>query len=314
MTTLSEKTVETKENSRIDAEDVRFCQAIQSAYEQTHAMLVRMAREISDYENKQQKILNDSGIQEARFLFFDVFSTNSVFDRLESLPNSFIHKLADYFTHKYDIYINPEEICADLVPQLPAVPKLYSCYASKDQSDFAELKKKDEQAMAEYIVAVKAYEQRARSLVLSYEDVVEQIFVQIGGTSLQQKAVSELKENARKAAWSESRKMCNYEQKKNVVILPAYTSACRVNWSDRFELSGSSRAIFKALSYFESGSTGAGGAFQELLDSDFFDQVHCINGEKVQQVRCYKNGRIDIKFTGETYAQEFVDQYLGTEA
>ena len=214
MTTLSEKTVETKENSRIDAEDVRFCQAIQSAYEQTHAMLVRMAREISDYENKQQKILNDSGIQEARFLFFDVFSTNSVFDRLESLPNSFIHKLADYFTHKYDIYINPEEICADLVPQLPAVPKLYSCYASKDQSDFAELKKKDEQAMAEYIVAVKAYEQRARSLVLSYEDVVEQIFVQIGGTSLQQKAVSELKENARKAAWSESRKMCNYEQKK----------------------------------------------------------------------------------------------------
>lgn len=44
MTTLSEKTVETKENSRIDAEDVRFCQAVQSSYEQTYAMLVRVAR------------------------------------------------------------------------------------------------------------------------------------------------------------------------------------------------------------------------------------------------------------------------------
>lgn len=143
---------------------------------------------------------------------------------------------------------------------------------------------------------------------------MEQIFVQIGGTSLQQKAVSELKENARKAAWNESRKICNYEQKKNVVILPAYTSACRINWSDRFELSGNARAIFKALSYFESGSTGAGGAFQALLDSDFFDQVHCINGEKVQQVRCYKNGRIDIKFTSESNAREFVEKYLSAAA
>ena len=175
-------------------------------------------------------------------------------------------------------------------------------------------KKKNEQAIEEYKVEKDTYKQKIRSLVLSYEEVVEQIFVQIGGTSLQQKAVSELKENARKAAWSESRKMCNYEQKKNVVILPAYTSACLVNWNDRFELSGGAHAIFKALAYFKSGSTGVSGAFQALLDSGFFDQVHCVNGEKVQQVRCYKNGRIDIKFTGETYAQEFVDQYLGTEA
>lgn len=137
MIALSKESGAIQNDGRIDAEDVRFCQVVQISYEQTHAMLVRVAREISDYGKKRKKFLNDTGIHDAEFLYD--YSVNPVFERLDSLPVSFVYKLAHYFSHKYDVRIEPEKICANLVPQRPKEPKLYSCYVSRERSDFADL-------------------------------------------------------------------------------------------------------------------------------------------------------------------------------
>ena len=34
--------------------------------------------------------------------------------------------------------------------------------------------------------------------------------------------------------------------------------------------------------------------------------------EKLLKIRLFKNGRMDIRFTNESYAREFVSSYLGT--
>lgn len=83
--------------------------------------------------------MNDTGIQDAEFLYD--FSVNPVFERLDSLPDSFVHKLAHYFSHKYDVRIEPEKICANLVPQRPEEPTLYEL-CGRRLSECLELKKR----------------------------------------------------------------------------------------------------------------------------------------------------------------------------
>ena len=33
----------------------------------------------------------------------------------------------------------------------------------------------------------------------------------------------------------------------------------------------------------------------------------------VVMIKCFKNGRVDIRFTSEAYARQFAEEFLGTE-
>ena len=35
--------------------------------------------------------------------------------------------------------------------------------------------------------------------------------------------------------------------------------------------------------------------------------------EKLKSIKCFKNGRVDIRFTSEAYARQFAEEFLGTE-
>ena len=48
----------------------------------------------------------------------------------------------------------------------------------------------------------KEYHKIMREFTLSYEDVVEQIFVQLGGRTFEQRTLDELKEKCHKFAWN----------------------------------------------------------------------------------------------------------------
>ena len=36
-----------------------------------------------------------------------------------------------------------------------------------------------------------------------------------------------------------------------------------------------------------------------------------VNMDKLKSVKCFKNGRVDFRFTSEAYAREFAEEYLG---
>lgn len=47
-----------------------------------------------------------------------------------------------------------------------------------------------------------------------------------------------------------------------------------------------------------------------LLDYEFSPQLIEINSSKVASIKCFKNTRVDIRFTKEQYAREFVEMFL----
>lgn len=50
--------------------------------------------------------------------------------------------------------------------------------------------------------------------------------------------------------------------------------------------------------------------YTRLLDYEFSQQLIEINSSKVASIKCFKNTRVDIRFTKEQYAREFVEMFL----
>ena len=80
------------------------------------------------------------------------------------------------------------------------------------------------------------------------------------------------------------------------------------------QLHDSMKDVVRALAYFELGTQDyLGGGFSELCGYTFEGNSFECGWEKVKQIRCFKNGRVDVKFTSEAYARQFAEEYLGTE-
>ena len=47
-----------------------------------------------------------------------------------------------------------------------------------------------------------------------------------------------------------------------------------------------------------------------LFSYDVVQQLTTIDGPKVSSVKLFKNGRVDARFQSETYAREFVENFL----
>ena len=74
--------------------------------------------------------------------------------------------------------------------------------------------------------------------------------------------------------------------------------------------------ILKALAHFE---TGAFGQYPDGIDDLLSEQLRLWydlwefeDCKKLEKIKLFKNGRMDIRFTNEGYAREFVSSYLGT--
>ncbi len=138
------------------------------------------------------------------------------------------------------------------------------------------------------------------------------------GYSFQDKAVKELKDAAHRAAWNRYRAEKNYAQKKATIKFSNY--ACRFDsfytsiGRTHISLSEGMKKIIYALSHFEYGTvTIIDRHFAALCGYSFEETQFDFELEKTKQIKCFKNGRVDIRFTSEAYARQFVEEYLGTE-
>lgn len=153
-------------------------------------------------------------------------------------------------------------------------------------------------------------------LSLSYTAVLEQIFLQTDGRALYEQALHELKEKCHQAAWISGSGKPLFEQKKSILQLTGY--AC--NFRDRYsgvvwELSDRTKNILRGIAHFETGMFGtAPCSLSRLLGRyDLPDSQHEFpDCEKLQSLRMFKNGRVDIKFASEAHAAQFIEDYLKT--
>lgn len=200
----------------------------------------------------------------------------------------FISELTQHFNEKYSVTISTDAIEEHLIP---AEPDPYRC--DMDTS--------------------KEYHRNLRALSLHYEDVVDQMFIQLDGLSFVERAYQELRIKCYKAAHSYNDKP-SYDSKGDTLRFGGYFCTCDENWGrEDWSLADRMKDVLAGVAYFETNTFGCKPAgFSELLgysavSTSVFQFPDC---QKLIQLRMFKNGRVDLKFKTASIAKEFAETYL----
>lgn len=281
--------VEIKADSRLPEDDLMFCETQQQAYDESR----RAFREICRYWKKalqaQKDLLGTS--RDGSLPYFGSnyrFGITDINRELEKLHSKFISELTGHFNTKYKVTISAEAIEEHLIP---TEPDPYKC--DKDTNN--------------------AYHRTLRALALHYEDVVDQMFIQLDGLSFVERAFQELRTKCHKAAyWSNSN--AGYDRKGDTLRFGGYFCSCDERWGrEEWRLAERMQDIFTAVAHYETNTFGRFPAgFSELLGySDVStSQFQFPTCQKLVHLRMFKNGRVDLKFKTAALAKEFAETYL----
>lgn len=193
--------IEMKADTRISQTDRIFCEAHQAAYDSARTSLPELEFIWNDMLSQQRELLAPAGASSETYLVtYDglKLSDNVIQKQMHSLHPLFICQLASYFSKTYHFSINTNDIVDNLVPQKPT---------NRSADNYTEM--------------VGKYTKDMDELTLCYTDVLEQIFLQIGGRTFFEQALFELKEKCRQAFSNGGSGYSQYEQKKAPYSSPA---------------------------------------------------------------------------------------------
>lgn len=174
---------------------------------------------------------------------------------------------------------------------IPAEPNTYQC--DKDASN--------------------EYHRNLRALSLHYEDVVDQMFIQLDGLSFVERAFQELRTKCSKAAHSYNGKP-RYDSKGDTLRFGGSFCRCDDRWGrEDWSLTDEMKDILTGVAHYETNTFGRFPAgFSELLGySDVSTSLLQFSTcRKLVHLRMFKNGRVDLKFKTAALAKEFAETYL----
>ena len=286
--------VEIKTDSRISEEDRDFCQKHQKAYLEARDALrsiKKQWKELYDAQMALMEQISDSEYTRERYIRIEGLSTSSLKNKIELLPDLFITSLVLYFNDKYHVSVKADEIKKVLLPESP-------------KHDWEKSRSKE-------------YHKKMRELTLCYGDVVEQIFVQLGGRTFEQRALDELKEKCHSFSWSTYNNQAEYEIKNDTIQFTSY--ACHYeSWMSRciWKINDGMKNVLRGLAHFETQQLDylpKDIAFLVGYD-DKCSSSYEFDYEKVKRIRMFKNHRVDVKFASKELAHQFAEQYLGLVA
>lgn len=159
------------------------------------------------------------------------------------------------------------------------------------------------------------YHEKLQSLKLTYNDVLDQIFIQLGGRTFIEQALEEIKEKCHSAAWETYHGKPEYEVKNDTIRFTGYFCSYD-NWysHEKWSLFDNMKNILRALAFFETGMVGSYPQNIALLlgygDKEY-STVAFTDCTKINQLKMFKNHRVDVKFTSKEFAEQFADEYLG---
>ena len=285
--------IEIKADTRISDEDREYCKAHQKAYEEAKATLIKLETLWDGFIKSQEEILNEticSQYEKHRYTVIDGLSSHSLSTKIAGLPEIFVESIVSYFNSKYHVSVSGLKIKGLLIPKAPS----YNWEKSR----------------------IEEYNDAIRALALNYEDVVEQIFVQLGGRTFEQRALDELKEKCHEFAWRTSTGKAEYELHNDTIQFEygcSYEAWCsRTVWKVRDGM----KNVLRSIAHFETQQLDylpKDIAFLVGYD-DKCSSTYDFDYEKVKKIRMFKNNRVDVKFASKELAHQFAEQYLGLVA
>ena len=301
--------VEIKADNRISEDDKAFCLRQQEAFDKAGLALQKVAEAMAAAKAEQAGILTADEDFIDRYVGGDC-NVDDVYDTMKKRNHTFISTVVNYFSRKYSVELDKREIEEHLIPTGPKEPDLpWGGYRNMTEDEIASYRGK----LDAYKVEKNKFEQSLRTLPLRYEQVVDEIFVQLGGFSFQEKAMNEFLSRTWNCCHSTYRDNAEeFEIKNDTLKLTGYWCSCKDDsWRsyDAWESTGSLKTLLNALAWYECRRMDEGNLwFPELFRYDternFFETN---NMEKVKSVKLFKNGRVDIKFRSVAYVQEFVE-------
>ena len=319
--------IEIKIDERISESDKVFCKANEKAYDLGIDAVISMGNYAKGFRQQQIDALaglfsEDALKYRADDYLCNGFHADDYQNSIISIHRKYIDNLVGYFEEKYHVSIDKMGIADFLIPKKPEVeicPVLYKHLDSWTDEDADRVRKANDERKK----LNADYEESIRRLRISYTSVLDQIFLQIGGSSFSDAAISELKSSCHMACWYQNSGEPKFEQKKAVVLFTGY--GCNIdhihekykskNDPSYFEVSEDMKKVLRALNYYE---TGTQRYTLPLIDKLCGYHVDCpdydIGGEKIKGIKLYKNGRVEIRFQSESYARQFVEQFMGTVA
>ena len=273
-------------DSRISPEDVAFCRNVKAMYDNAAAFYKEQITLYDKYKTVEYDIKGDT--EEYKYLGF--ISTNfadfEATKQLVSNQKTFIETIVRHFRSKYDVTLSDSLAKDRLLPKKP---------------DYYE---RDEETLL-------AYNKSMCDLVLTYEQVVDEVISQLGGLSFAERAVKELKRKCYTAAH-------NYKGEANYIIknnTMTFSSLCCYNsWYSYpdWSISDGDKNILWGIVRFETGQhNSCPWQMKILFGYRINEALYELDGfEKVLSIKLFKNGRVDIKFATPALAQQFAEEYL----
>ena len=284
-----------KSDTRITETDKQFCQIHQAAYDNARSSLQELSYFWEDILSQQAELLNEINVSSRTYLTSGEgmsLSKQDIQNQLFAVHALFVDRLVSFFNEIYHLSLSVMDIKENLIPQKPTVELAY-----------------------DYEDKTKEYVRTIQNFSLCYTEILDQIFLYTDGRTLSEQALYELKEKCHKAAWNLSIGKAKFTQKRNTLILNDFFCSCHERYSgDYWELSLNVRDILKGIAHFETGDFSVMPlSICEIIKSPYLtsDSYTFSLCKKVQSLKMYKNRRVDIKFTTESYALQFVSEYLG---
>ena len=282
--------IEVKANNRISEADKDYCERHQAAYESALTSYAELLRISTQLDKTQKNLLSDDDNKKGRTYTMSDRDVNineySVRGHLENLQDDFIRNIVLYFCNTYAISISSSSF------QREIAEKCKSRDADVDET-----------------------EDLTRKTPIKYETVVDLIFKEMDGRSFEEYAMYQLKERCERAIGAGGGL---YEHKKAVIRF--YDSFCYASTRQRYAyteetwtLTDRAKSILEALAHFETGKfADYPGPFRSLIvDGESCTDLRNFYGcKKLESLKLFKNGRMDVRFTSPALAAEFEEKYL----
>jgi len=310
--------VEIKADNRISEEDKAFCLRQQEAFDKSGVSLQKLADLMATVVAEQKAIFADKEDEIGGYLASHDNATcnvEGVYEVMKSRNETLINNIVHYFASKYTVDLDGRVIREHLIAVKPKGPDFPGYYRKLSDEELEEYKAK----MKVHKKEQDAWELSLRTLPLRYEQIVDEIFVQLGGFSFEEQAMNEFLQRTWNAChYTHSSSYRNikegdesFEIKNAILRLPDGVSR---SYYSEYTPTEAFLTLLDALAWYQCGRMNEGRLwfpdFKSTYGGPKESLIYTRNMSKVESIKCFKNGRVDIKFRSAAYAQEFAEQCL----
>ena len=197
----------------------------------------------------------------------------------------------NYFNRTYNVELESDKIANSLIPKKP-------------EYDYENDKSYNERC--------REWKITMDNLSLCFNDVLDRILIQLDGRTFADRALDEIIEKS--ISNSVIRDTRCFEVKGDTICFKDYF--CNyTDWysSENWELRERMKNILPALWHYETGLFyNYGYPISKILYRFSCPEAEFDGKNKLKSLKCFKNGRVDVKFTSKQNASEFAQKYLGS--